>query len=429
MTLLALRILQWLGSKAILIALVVAVLTSAAFVGNWVKANRITADQVAALAQEVNRLRERVSSEETAAAMALSAVDDLAGERPHWLWEPVRRVRWQMRYESARAAASAAAAQLAGARERLLAAETALQRAREQISAAYAGLTQAYRQTRSLILLVVVLALIGPTLWKLLWFFLIAPLASRAAPVRVVDRDGPPGAVRIGAPEKSCIVPLDPAEKLIARMEWVQQYTPTAAKRTRFVWNWRAPLISLAAGLVEMTEWRTERDDGADRVVLSSGLDPDQFICRIDLADHPGLVLRPRYVVAVTEGLSVRTRWNLLSLHGWIAGTLRQILFFGSGTVLIYGYGGIRPIEPGDGCRIEEALVLGFEGNLDFATVRTETFWPYFRGKTSLFDYRFDGPGQVLAQQALAASRRAAANPFRRAVDAVLGGLGKLVGF
>jgi hypothetical protein len=428
MTLLALRILHWLGTKAILIALIVAVLTAAAFIGNWVKANRITGDQVAALQGEVKWLREAVTRGEGAAAAAQRALAEIAGEKPHWLWEPVRRVRWQLRYEAAQAAARAAAAELADLRERLFLAVTTLQRARAQISPAYAGLIHAFRQTRSLIILVVLLALAGPPLWKVLWFFAIAPLAGRAAPLRLAAPAGATGGrIRIGAPEKSCVLSLVPAAKLFARMGWVQQYTPTAAKRTRFVWKWDAPLISLAAGLVEMTEWGTW-EDGKDRVVLSSGLDPDQFVCRIDLTDHPGLVLRPRYVVAVTDGVTVRTRWNLLSLHSWIAGTFRYILFCGSGSVLIYGYGGIRPIEPGEGCRIEESLVLGFEGAVDFSTARTETFWPYFRGKTSLFDYRFDGAGWVLSQQALADALRGAANPFRRAVDAVLGGLGKLIG-
>jgi hypothetical protein len=429
MTLLALRILHWLGTKAILIALIVAVLTSAAFIGNWLKANRITGDHVATLQGEATRLREAVNRGEGAVAAAQRALDEVAGERPHWLWEPIRRVRWQLRYEAARAAYRAAAAELADLREGLFIAVVALQRARAQISPAYAGLIHAFRQTRSLIFLVVLLALVGPPLWKLLWYFVIAPLAVRAAPVRLVDPDGVAGgAIRIGISEKSAVVPLDPAESLIARMDWVQQYTPTAGKRTRFVWKWDAPLISLAAGLIEMTEWRTTRPDAADRVVLSSGFDPDLFICRIDLTDHPGLVLRPRYVVAVTDGVTVRTRWSLLSLHSWIAGTLRYILFCGSGSVLIYGYGGIRPIDPDEGCRIEESLVLGFEGAVDFSTARTETFWPYFRGKTPLFDYRFDGAGRVLSQQALPDALRGAANPFRRAVDAVLGGLGKLIG-
>jgi uncharacterized protein (AIM24 family) len=212
-------------------------------------------------------------------------------------------------------------------------------------------------------------------------------------------------------------------------MEWVQQYPPTAVKRTRFLWKWKAPLISCVAGLIEMTEWATTKSDQSDFLIIASGLDPDKFITRIDITNHPGLSLRPNCVIAITDSVDVTTQWNIKSLHSWISGKLRHIMFRGTGSVFITGYGGIRPIIPNVNYRVEEAIVLGFERQVEFGTARTETFWPYYRNPTSLFDFRFTGNRNVIAQHALPASMRASSNPFIRAVDAILNGVGKLLGF
>jgi hypothetical protein len=103
-------------------------------------------------------------------------------------------------------------------------------------------------------------------------------------------------------------------------------------------------------------------------------------------------------------------------------------LFCGTGVVYVSGTGGVDLCAQDAPVVIEEALVLGYDSRAAFATVRTETFWPYFRGKTSLFDYRFEGRHAAIRQTtALPAARQG--NPYVRTVDAVLNGIGKLLGF
>ena len=73
--------------------------------------------------------------------------------------------------------------------------------------------------------------------------------------------------------------------------------------------------------------------------------------------------------------------------------------------------------------------MIGYDSRSVFRTVRTETFWPYFRNKTSLFDYSFGGPGLTLLETAKAPGAKASDNPLKRTFDAILNVIGKFLGF
>lgn len=215
---------------------------------------------------------------------------------------------------------------------------------------------------------------------------------------------------------------------LVTRMDWLQQYSPDLTKRTRFLFSWRAPFISFAAGLAEMTEIRVRDAGTPGRVLLTAASDPNAYLIALELRDHPGVVLKPGAVVALAGDVRLRTQWHLGSLHHWIAGRIRHIQFCGTGTVYVAGSAGVELCAAEQPVVIEEALVLGYDSRATFATVRTETFWPYYRDKTSLFDYRFEGGQVAIRQTASAADARANANPFTRAIESVLNGIGKLLG-
>jgi hypothetical protein len=424
------RILRWLGLKTVVIVMIVVVLTGTAFVINWIKSNRISESQVTALQQQVDDLKTKLTDQAAIANAKSNALEELRRREPHWFWKFIQHGKWAIEYQAVKTAYDMAIGQSERFRSSLRDKELSLQQARAQISTAYAGFIRAFYQTQRQILFVIILAIVGPTAWKIFWYYGLAPFANRSQPIRLNrDNRGDISNIAIGPNMKACQIQLIPKTKLIARMEWVQQYPPTAKKRTRFLWKWKAPLISCVAGLIEMTEWATTKSDDSDYLIIASGLDPDKFITRIDISDHPGISLRPNCVVAITDSVDVATQWNINSLHSWISGRLRHILFRGTGSIFITGYGGIRPVIPNIDYRVEEALVLGFEQQVEFGTARTETFWPYYKNKTSLFDYRFTGNRNVIAQHALPASMRASGNPFIRAVDAILNGAGKLIGF
>jgi hypothetical protein len=78
---------------------------------------------------------------------------------------------------------------------------------------------------------------------------------------------------------------------------------------------------------------------------------------------------------------------------------------------------------------VEESLVVGSDARAAFSAIRTETFWPFFRGRTSLFDYRYDGGRSFLRQTSVPAIDRARGNALMRTVEGALNGIGNLLGF
>ena len=124
------------------------------------------------------------------------------------------------------------------------------------------------------------------------------------------------------------------------------------------------------------------------------------------------------------------TKWTLKNIHSWVSGKLRHIIVYGTGKIYLLGYGGLECIDNNNqAIRVEESLILGYDCRKLFSTVRTETFWPFLRGMTSLFDYQFSGPGYVIRQNAMPNNQRNSDNPLMKTIDAILNGIGKVFGF
>jgi hypothetical protein len=75
---------------------------------------------------------------------------------------------------------------------------------------------------------------------------------------------------------------------------------------------------------------------------------------------------------------------------------------------------------------MDQHLVMGFDTRLKVGFDRTEVFWPYLRGKTSLVDDRFVGDAPFLWQKS---NSDGPANPVARAFNSVFSAIGKLLGF
>ncbi len=423
---LLLAILGVLARKAVLVTLLAGALVLLAFVSNWTREQ----NQIARRIEDARALARRSSEEWRFRRMELLGLEKqlqrLQAEEPPW-YRPLERVQWRARLAAAEAAvetARAARDQAHHARQEALA---ELNRAEQQVDRAWVGFLAAARRTGGQILLIAGLVLAGPPAWKAFWYYGLAALASRRPPVRLLPGDTP-GEITAGARGKMLPVEVTPAQPLLARMDWVQQYSPSLAKRTRFLFDWHSPFTSFAAGLAEMTELSAGSTETAGQVWLAAGNDPHAHVLALHLNNHPGVVLKPGAVVAVAGDITLRPRWHVRSLHHWIAGRLRHILFCGTGTVYVTGHGGVEVNPARQATVIEEALVLGYDSRAAFATVRTETFWPYLRGKTSLFDYRFDAGRLAIRQTSIPDTVRRG-NPLVRTVDALLNGIGKLFGF
>ena len=365
-----LRIFRWLGKKTVFIALIISVVVLAILAGECRKAFGDKCREATQLYKEKEE-----------------AYQNTLKSEPHRFWHPIRHGFWEKECEFRQSLRDEAFKDY--------------QKITTGVQGFWGKVKTAFFRTFNKLLFIIILALLGPTIWKLFWYYILAAAASRAKPINL-GRGGHPDCsqVTIGENSRACLAPLAPGQKLIARMDWAQQYPPTVKKRTRILWNWKAPFISCAAGLTEMTEWTTTKNDATDCLVLSSGLDPEKYIMRIDISDHPGIALNPSCIVALTESVNVKTKWNFGNIHSWISGQLRHILFYGTGTIYIYGYGGIRPVIPLESCRFSKGLVLGFEQQLEFSTVRTETFVPFYRNQTALFDSCFNGDKHVITQLA-----------------------------
>ena len=60
----------------------------------------------------------------------------------------------------------------------------------------------------------------------------------------------------------------------------------------------------------------------------------DLFIGEINLEGTNGLVIRPKHLIGVTDGVKIRTIWNF-GLHNLFSGRIRQVILYGKGRIII----------------------------------------------------------------------------------------------
>ena len=273
--------------------------------------------------------------------------------------------------------------------------------------------------------------LLLPWLTRCIWYFLLAPLASRAPPVQLISPRDDRQQVQFdcSAAVKRLPVTVPPQASLYARAACVKEYAIGSSKRTELMWNWSAPLISYAAGLWELT--RVDGGETGCEVSLWSGVDADRQLVLVDLNDHPGLVFRPRHLVGLIHQpgmLRLRRKWRLLSLHAWCTLQLRYILLEGTGQVVLWALGGVESASPITGQRcVTQSAVAGFDGRLQYSVRRNETFWPYLRGREPLFDDCFVGESSYLVAVAGGQGERNVG--LDGWLDRVFGVIGKVIGF
>ena len=242
---------------------------------------------------------------------------------------------------------------------------------------------------------IILLVFGGPPLVKILWYYGFAHFAEKAKPIQLSHPDSS-GEIRVISSAKNLTVSVKQGYPLFMRMHYISQHDGNLKKRNRFFWKWRAPFISYAAGLFELTQFSVKTASEEGRVVLSSGTQ-GTYLTEIDLKEHPGFVVHPMQIVGISGNLNVKTKWELTRLHSWLTGQFRYIIFYGTGKLYLEGHGGIEAAEPhSSSTKVEEHLVVGFDTRLAYATSRTETFWPYFRNKALLIDDRFSGSGIFL---------------------------------
>ncbi|MGE4240661.1 hypothetical protein [Ramlibacter sp.] len=247
--------------------------------------------------------------------------------------------------------------------------------------------------------------------WKALFFFVVAPWVSRRPPIRIETGRGDDTDTQERAISPSAVsqrVALAPGQELLIKDPYLQDSPADARASTRALLSSAYPIACLAAGMFGLT--RVKADAAGLTVTVSSTVDPLDELALVSLSRTNGLVLLPRFLVAVVQDvdapIAIRSVWRLGSLQAWLTFQLRYLVFTGAGAVIVRGCRGVRVERPDAQRRIAQSATIGFDAGLDYANRRTETFLPYLLGMKPLFHDAFAGRG-VYAYQEVPASRGA----------------------
>ena len=247
--------------------------------------------------------------------------------------------------------------------------------------------------------------LLMPVFIRALFYFVLAPLASRLPPIRILPNDRAPAIAPSPPSSVSVAIDVMPGQELLVQPGFLQSSSQPARKETKWFLNPRLPFASIASGMFALTRVRPEGDTGT-HVVVSSQDDAFGEVGVIELPQGAAMVIQPRSLAAIVKregtAIAMTRHWRLGSLHAWLTLQLRYLVFHGPCRLILKGCRGVRAEEPraGQPRLINQAATLGFSANLDYKTVRCETFVPYLRGREDLFNDLFGGgPGRFVYEE------------------------------
>ncbi len=152
----------------------------------------------------------------------------------------------------------------------------------------------------------IILILLSPLLWKFSWLFIIAPISQKRKAIHLINKMEE-GSIADGMSANNLTVTLKPSENLTARMDWVHRHQEDCRKRTRLLWKWSSPFISYASGLHHLTEIRAPEISGAE-VGLAHSKNPLYAAIEIELINHPGFIVHPKYIVGISGNIQISSR-------------------------------------------------------------------------------------------------------------------------
>jgi hypothetical protein len=248
-----------------------------------------------------------------------------------------------------------------------------------------------------------------PVLWKVLAFYVLAPLVHNAKPVNL-GKMGALGSSDVpdflpSAPSIS--VKLECGDVLLLRENFLQSSTENSAKRTQWLVNWSYPFTSLASGLFMLTSIRAKNETSADicHVTLSCQKDTTLELSAVNLPAGKTAVFRPLFLAALRfpehQPPNIRSAWVFNRLHCWVNLRFRFLTIQGPVQLFFAAQRGIQmeTVQPATNRRINSNLTVAYSPQLDHSPRRAETFIAYFRGANPLFDDFFAGDGLAFNQQ------------------------------
>ena len=158
----------------------------------------------------------------------------------------------------------------------------------------------------------------------------------------------------------------------------------------------------------------------------------DEYLLHLEIQNGQAFILRPRHLVALSSGIRVRTCWNF-GIHHVISGRIRQIVYYGSGSLVIRGGNGLdlHTLQPDNSSsfKLEDGALIGYCPNACYRLCRTEAFLPYLLHRTGLCDYELQNGTFITQNQIPAQDLANTGNLLERSASVLLNGIGKLLGF
>jgi hypothetical protein len=272
--------------------------------------------------------------------------------------------------------------------------------------------------------------ILAPILIKAFLYYCLAPLISRTKPVVVVPTAK--GEIQTSPSEVSIPVTLEPGDELIVHSDFLQASGVGPGKRTRWLFSWRMPFTSVAAGLYGMVDVRNRQDDNS-KVTVSPKKDLFVKICDVRIEAGSAMVIYPRSLVGIVMKKGVAPRitrhWYLRSLHSWVTFQFRYLVIHGESRILMKGCRGVRAerVEITKPAMQDKLATLGFSANLAYSGTRCETFVDYLLGRDELFNDRFsDSNGFYFTEEIPSPNRKSGF--FGRGLEGLIDGFLKAFG-
>ena len=285
-------------------------------------------------------------------------------------------------------------------------------------------------------LLLAVVMTFAPFVWRLFTFCIVAPLVERVRPFRPVQErekvkrgpTTPSGETGV----KNLKLTLSPGEELIVRDETYVSCREIGMEH-RFIWlySWRYPIMSICCKLTNLVAYKATVDKSGELSISSD--DPDEYFCSLPLPPGEQLIILPSDLVAFNDDVIIRRRW-CFSPHAFCYGQLRFFILCGPersqgqppARVVVRSLGGITKenITAG-GYAFQKRSLITASADVEMSVRRTESFWNYFVGRSTLFDLRLSGSGEVRIHNA----QNKATTIVDRTINVVLNAIGNLLGF
>lgn len=244
-------------------------------------------------------------------------------------------------------------------------------------------------------------------------YWLLSPYAESLKSIKLVERvQG-----KLLASESSDELAVKIENKpLLIKPDWYHQMNEGKVNSI-LIFSWGSFFASYALGLVNLVRFYPNGKNDFS-ILLSNKKNENTVIMEIALQNHCGLAVRRNHVIALSEGLKIKTIYKFANLSSWVFGRFKYYLITGTGSVYIYGIQGIdhATSSSDDNSFIQDHL-LAFDASDEFSLKRRPPFIPYLKGDQALFDIRFNKGSSVFRQKVIKSS-----NPhfFRSFLDDAL---------